>query len=121
MKNWNTPLICAVCGSLLIESVAEHLCRKLAERPAVVRPCEAIVFSEHTHEDPPRTEMDLRSEITNPMTPPPVPFIDNPAMLEAANRAAFARWRAQRRHPAYQIDTFSNAPVIWYAATSALA
>ncbi len=121
MKNWNTPLICAVCGSLLIESVAEHLCRKLVERPAVVRPREAIAFGEHNHEDPPRAEMGLRSEITKPMTPPPIPFVDNSAMLEAANRAAFARRRAQRHHPAYQVDTFSNAPVIWYAATSASA
>lgn len=121
MKNWNTPLICAVCGSLLIESVAEHLCRKPVERPAAVRPREAIAFSEHNHEDPPRADMDLSSGITKPMTPPPIPFIDNSTMLEAANRAAFARWRAQRHHPAYQTDNFFYAPVIWYASTLASA
>ncbi len=88
------------------------------EEPRLVR-TERSMLGEHIH---PEYSGFVKLQPTHPVavaTPSAAPpFIDNSAMLEAANRAVFARRRALRNHPSYYTHSFSSAPVIWYAAAS---
>ena len=91
---------------------------KREEEPSLVRSGRSVL-GEHTHQEHTGS---LKLQPTRPVavaTPRAAPpFVDNSAMLEAANQAVFARWHALRDHPSYYTEAFSGAPVIWHTETS---
>ncbi len=119
MPNWVRIFKKVVTGWLVL-SVAREIPHftKREEEPSIVR-AERNVPGEHTsHEYSGFLNLQASRPVAVATPTAAPPFVDNSAMLDAANQAVFARRRALRDHPVYYTQALSSAPAIWYAATS---